>query len=75
LNMKDKDLARLFENCWPNTLGSLFSDWKTKKIFDAWIFFLYRHDCCMVWDLWKLSKNIYCYWGHSVIIQFFIFAK
>jgi hypothetical protein len=20
-NMKDKDLARLFENCWPNTLG------------------------------------------------------
>ncbi|POG67998.1 glycoside hydrolase family 125 protein [Rhizophagus irregularis DAOM 181602=DAOM 197198] len=21
-NMKDKDLARLFENCWPNTLGS-----------------------------------------------------
>jgi hypothetical protein len=26
LNMKDKDLARLFENCWPNTLGKLFSD-------------------------------------------------
>jgi uncharacterized protein len=25
-NMKDKDLARLFENCWPNTLGNLFSD-------------------------------------------------
>ncbi|CAB4464167.1 unnamed protein product [Rhizophagus irregularis] len=21
-NMKDKDLARLFENCWPNTLDT-----------------------------------------------------
>ncbi|CAB5202077.1 unnamed protein product [Rhizophagus irregularis] len=44
-NMKDKDLARLFENCWPNTLDTTVAWFNVGEDFSKNVHCYWRYSC------------------------------